>query len=142
MSIEEVSFAAAQQFRVLAVTALVEGVWSTQYSGISVKKALKFLPPALITAATLYAGDGLVSSADPAQMAPGLTISLFGCLGLLASYGKRLFEKYDERYPEKEIVAIFASLAFFGFSTAFQSFFYAGIITLPSNLPDNFPSIS
>ena len=68
-------------------------------------------------------------------MGPGLAASSAAALGLLASYGLRLSEKQaggEGEDPPKEVIGLFFVLAFFGLSTALQSFFAAGIATVPS----------
>ena len=76
------------------------------------------------------------------EMAPGLLASSVATLGLVASYASRLSEKQtgDEGDdPPKEVIGLFAVLAFFGFATATQSLFAAGILGVPQ-LPDFFGS--
>lgn len=145
-SVEEVSLAASQQLVALAAVAVAEGAWSTVYGGASVQKAIKFLGPTMAAGAALVVANGSVSSASAAAMAPGLGVSCLASLGLLASYVLRLTEA-DKEAPPKEIVAFFAAVAFFGFSTAFQSLFAAGIIEIPffqraDVVPGGFPELS
>ena len=85
---------------------------------------------------------GIIGSGVAGEMAPGLLASSVATLGLVASYASRLSEKQtgDEGDdPPKEVIGLFAVLAFFGFATATQSLFAAGIVGVPQ-LPDFFGS--
>ena len=131
----EVSIAASQQLISLAVLAVGEGAWASQVGGFQVSKAIQCLGPAVGAAAIIVAASGSVSSGVAATMAPGLAASTAGCMVLLASYGSRLAEKQtapEGMAPPKEIVGLFLVLAFFGFSTAVQSFFAADVVQVPS----------
>jgi len=131
----EVSIAASQQLISLAVLAVGEGAWASQVGGFQVSKAIQCLGPAVGAAAIIVAASGSVSSGVASTMAPGLAASTAGCMVLLASYGSRLAEKQtapEGMAPPKEIVGLFLVLAFFGFSTAVQSFFAADVVQVPS----------
>ena len=124
----EVSIAATQQLLALAVFGVGEGVWASTVGGFAVGKALQCLAPAVVAAAIIVAASGSVSSGVAATMAPGLAASTGATLILLASYGLRLAEKQNVAEgdaPPKEVIGLFLVLAFFGFSTAVQSFFAA-----------------
>lgn len=140
--VEEVSLAASQQLLSLAVVALGEGAWSSCANGFTVEKALKYLPSS-VAAVILVAASGSVGSGEAASMAPGLGLSCLASGGLLASYILRLAAK-DKEAPPKEIVGLFAAIAFFGFSISFQSLFAAGIIQNPLAGPtvvEGFPDL-
>jgi len=94
----------------------------------------------------LFAASSSVSSGEAASMTPGLAASVLASFGLCVHYILRL-KATTPNAPPKEAVALAFALAFFGFSTAFQSLFAAGIIQLPefpspdSGLPSSFPDI-
>lgn len=131
-SAAEVSIAASQQLLALGAVAVGEGVWASTVGGFGLGKALRYVGPAAAAAAVLVAASGSVASGDAQTMGPGLAASTAACVGLLASYGLRLAAAQDGEAPPKEVVGLAAALAFFGFSTAVQSFFAAGVLDAPT----------
>ena len=134
-SAAEVSIAASQQLLSLAVIAVGEGAWASQVGGFEVGKALQCLGPAVVSTLLIVASSGSVSSGVAASMAPGLAASTVATMVLLGGYGLRLAEKQtapEGLAPPKEVVGLMFALAFFGFSTAAQSFFAADIVQLPT----------
>jgi len=156
-SAAEVSIAASQQLLALAAVAVGEGAWASTVGGFTVDKALRYAAPNVVVAVALVAASGSVGSGEASSMTPGLVVSTVATLGLVANYVIRLREKYPkaDAGPEKETVALAAALAFFGFSTAFQAIFAAGIVQLPDvsgvfgtappidvGVPESFPDMS
>ena len=138
----EVAIAAQTQLLSLAAVTTGEGLWSTVSFGFSVGRAIQCLAPPLLASVVLVGASGSVGSGVAGEMAPGLLASSVATLGLVASYASRLSEKQtgDEGDdPPKEVIGLFAVLAFFGFATATQSLFAAGIVGVPQ-LPDFFGS--
>ena len=138
----EVAIAAQTQLLSLAAVTTGEGLWSTVSFGFSVGRAIQCLAPPLLASVVLVGASGSVGSGVAGEMAPGLLASSVATLGLVASYASRLSEKQtgDEGDdPPKEVIGLFAVLAFFGFATATQSLFAAGILGVPQ-LPDFFGS--
>ena len=138
----EVAIAAQTQLLSLAAVTTGEGIWSTVSFGFSVGRAIQCLAPPLLASVVLVGASGSVGSGVAGEMAPGLLASSVATLGLVASYASRLSEKQtgDEGDdPPKEVIGLFAVLAFFGFATATQSLFAAGILGVPQ-LPDFFGS--
>ncbi|KAJ1462511.1 hypothetical protein M885DRAFT_610556 [Pelagophyceae sp. CCMP2097] len=130
----EVSIAASQQLLALAAVAVGEGAWASTYNGLKVGKVARYLGPAVVVAGVLIAASESVGSGEAVSMTPGLYASTAACAALVASYAIRLGTE-DVAAPPKEIVGFIAVLAFFGFSTAFQSLFVSGILVLPE-LPE------
>jgi len=144
----EVSVAATQQLLSLAAVTVAEGVWSTRYDGATLGKAFRYLGPNAAVAAALVASSFSVSSGATDTMAPGLFASTAATLALCVNYGLRLGAEadVDEAAPPKEAVGLMFFFAFFGFATAFQSLFAAGVLDNPfavlTGVPDSFPDMS
>ena len=134
-SAAEVSIAASQQLLSLGGVAVAEGIWASTVGGFTVGKALRYVGPALAVTAVFVGSTGSVGSGAAATMGPGLFASTGGCVALLLSYGLRLGETQQGEMPPKEAIGLATVLAFFGFSTALQSIFAAGVLDLP-NVPD------
>ena len=148
---EEVSIAATQQLLSLAVVAVGEGVWSTRIGGATVQKGLRFLLPKVVVAGALVGASSSVASGTAETMTPGLAVSVVATAALCLDYVSRLATEVPEgeEAPAKEAVVAFFILAFFGFSTALQSCFAAGILELPqilppedTGVPPSFPAMS
>ena len=128
----EVAIAAQTQLLSLAAVTTGEGLWSTVSFGFSVGRAIQCLAPPLLASVVLVGASGSVGSGVAGEMAPGLLASSVATLGLVASYASRLSEKQtgDEGDdPPKEVIGLFAVLAFFGFATATVSYTH---LTLPT----------